>query len=62
MLCPRCFQQTESTLNHHDNTQAMKMDLSGIAGGSNKLKRTTVQESTGAAQKEDLSKMGELST
>jgi hypothetical protein len=53
---------TEPPLNHHDNTQAMKMDLSGIAGGSNKLKRTTVQESTGAAQKEDLSKMGELST
>jgi hypothetical protein len=34
-----------------------KMDLSGISGGV-KLKRTTVQESTGAAQKEDLSKMG----
>ena len=36
------------------------LDLSGISAGGAKLKRTVVQESTGAAQKEDLSNYGKI--
>ena len=40
--------------------QAAKFDLSSISSGGNNLRRTVVQESTGAAQKEDLANYEKL--